>query len=110
MKRRRPRPSSTLGQSGDASSPTPRLAAALAYEPGVDPAPRVVAHGQGLLAERIIEVARAHGVPVHHDAATARILQSVEIDAHLPHELYLAVAQILVFLYTAHDGRPPVER
>lgn len=87
-----------------------RVAAALAYEPGADPAPRMVAHGQGLLAERIIEVARAHGVPIHSDPATARILQSVEIDAHVPHELYLAVAQIFVFLYTTHPGRPPVVR
>lgn len=74
-------------------------AAALSYAAGVDPAPRVVAQGQGPVAERIVAVARAHGVPVHHDPVIARVLQAVDLNDHVPQELYLAVAQILTFLY-----------
>jgi flagellar biosynthesis protein len=74
-------------------------ATALSYEFGVDPAPRVVAQGHGLVAEKIVEVARAHGVPIHHDPVIARVLQAVDVNDHVPQELYLAVAQILTFLY-----------
>lgn len=83
----------------ETARPEPRSASALSYEFGVDPAPRVVAQGQGLVAERIVEVARAHGVPIHHDPVIARVLQAVDLNDHVPQELYLAVAQILTFLY-----------
>ncbi len=92
--RRKPRPS-PLGWA-PAERPS---AAALSYESGVDRAPRVVALGLGPIAERIVEVAREHGVPIHHDAAIARVLQAVDLNDHIPHELYLAIAQILTFLY-----------
>lgn len=76
-------------------------AVALSYELGRDPAPRVVASGRGLIAERIVDVARAHGVPVHRDPTVARLLQEVDVDGVIPQELYLAVAHILTVLYRA---------
>jgi flagellar biosynthesis protein len=86
--------------------PKPR-AAALRYRKGEDEAPVVVAAGQGAVAERILEVAREHGVPIHRDPALAEVLSRMDIDEQIPPELYLVVAELLAFLYraTMADGR-----
>ena len=85
-------------------------AAALSYHPAQDAAPRVVAKGEGHLAERIIALAREHRVPIHHDPTVVRALLEVEIDGLVPPELYLAVAQVLTFLYRAQAGLAEVDR
>jgi flagellar biosynthesis protein len=68
-------------------------AVALAYEAG-DLAPRVVAKGKGLLAERIIAIAKEHDVYVHESQALLGLLMQVELDAHIPPQLYQAIAEI----------------
>ena len=78
-------------------------AVALAYEAG-DLAPRVVAKGNGLLAERIIEIAREHNVYVHESRALLGLLMQVELDAHIPPQLYQAMAEILAWLYQLEQG------
>ncbi|WP_255592308.1 EscU/YscU/HrcU family type III secretion system export apparatus switch protein [Thermosulfurimonas sp. F29] len=72
---------------------------ALKYEPEKDGAPRVVAKGQGRLAELILEVARRHGIPVREDSELVRELFRLEIEAEIPPELYEAVAVILAWAY-----------
>lgn len=74
-------------------------AAALAYKPGTDRAPRVAASGQGRVAERILETAREAGVPVREDPALAEILSRLEPGEEIPAETFRAVAEILAFLY-----------
>lgn len=76
-----------------------QLAVALGFEPGADHAPEVVAKGYGLLARRIIELAREQDVPVHEDADLAEVLSNLEVGAEIPDELYEAVAQLLAFIY-----------
>jgi flagellar biosynthesis protein len=72
------------------------LAIALHYQkPG---APRVVAKGRGEVGQRIIESARAHGVPIEQNAGLAEALSQVELDDEIPEALYRAVAQVLVFI------------
>jgi flagellar biosynthesis protein len=72
------------------------LAVALHYEkPG---APRVVAKGTGDIGQKIIETARAHGVPIEENAGLAGALSEVEIGDEIPLELYKAVAEVLIFL------------
>lgn len=79
--------------------PDPRqLAVALAYQAG-DGAPRVVAKGRGLLAEAIIERARDAGVFVHESPELVALLMQVDLDQHIPPELYIAVAELLAWLY-----------
>ncbi len=73
-------------------------AVALAYSE-TESAPRVVAKGRGVLAEKIIERARAHGVYVHESPELVALLTQVDIDQHIPSELYLAVAELLAWLY-----------
>ncbi|MBR4981671.1 MAG: EscU/YscU/HrcU family type III secretion system export apparatus switch protein [Lachnospiraceae bacterium] len=75
----------------------PKQAIALEYDPSED-APKVVASGRGLLAERIIEKAKEASVPIHQDSKLADTLSRLEIGEMIPPELYEVVAEILVFV------------
>lgn len=74
-----------------------RQAIALEYDPN-DAAPRVIASGQGVLADRIIEKAKEAKVPVHKDGKLADTLSRLEIGDMIPPELYEVVAEILIFV------------
>jgi len=74
-------------------------AVALAYEEG-DKAPRVVAKGNGFLAQEIIDRARAAGVYVHESRELVALLMQVNLDQTIPAELYVAVAELLAWLYS----------
>lgn len=76
-----------------------RQAVAIRYDIQKDAAPRVVAKGAGLLADRIIEVAREHKVHIHEDPQMVSVLAKVKIDSPVPEELYRAVAEVLAFVY-----------
>lgn len=82
----------------------PKQAAALRYEHGRDQAPKVVAKGRGKIAQRIIELARRHQVPLVEDASLANLLDALEVDSDIPPELYRAVAEVLVFVYRLNRG------
>jgi flagellar biosynthesis protein len=73
-------------------------AVALAYGAG-DPAPKVVAKGQGLVADRIIERAREAGVFVHESKELVALLMQVDLDRQIPPALYRAIAELLAWLY-----------
>ena len=77
----------------------PKKAAALKYRHGEDQAPKLVAKGRGELAERILETARRHGIPIKEDKALVEILSSLELYEDIPPQLYKAVAEILAFIY-----------
>jgi flagellar biosynthesis protein len=79
--------------------PEPRRAAALRYDPESGGAPTVVAAGSGELADRIIALAREHGVLVREDAPLAQALARLQLEAQVPPELWEAVAQALVWAY-----------
>jgi len=78
-------------------------AIALAYESG-DYAPKVVAKGKGLIAEQIIARAKEHKVFVHESKDLVALLMQVDLDDHIPPELYLAIAEILAWLYRLESG------
>lgn len=73
-------------------------ATALSYRPG-DAAPRVVARGRGLVADEIVRRAIEAGVPRVESEALVNALLRVELDAAIPPELYLAVAEVLAWVY-----------
>lgn len=81
-----------------------RMAVALAYTAGQS-APKVVARGRGLLADAIIERAREAGVYVHESPALVSLLMQVDLDQHIPPELYVAVAELLAWLYRLEHGQ-----
>ena len=78
-------------------------AVAIAYQPG-KVAPRVLAKGRGLLAEAIIAKAREHGVYVHESPELVSLLMQVDLDQYIPPELYVAVAELLAWLYRLETG------
>jgi len=81
------------------SDKRPTQAVAIHYDPENDNAPRVIASGQGAVAEQIIELARQHGIFVHQDPALTAALASIDIDSVIPLELYAVVAEVLAFAY-----------
>lgn len=88
-------------------SPAPdnkrQMAVALAYR-SHDPAPKVVAKGRGLIAQAIIERAKEHGVFVHESTDLVGLLMQVELDQSIPPQLYLAIAELLAWLYRLEKG------
>jgi flagellar biosynthesis protein len=72
------------------------LAVALQYDHAG--APRVVAKGRGAVGEKIVEVAKSHGVPIEENEALAGALAHIELGDEIPAELYKAVAEVLVFV------------
>ncbi|KON80427.2 EscU/YscU/HrcU family type III secretion system export apparatus switch protein [Azoarcus sp. PA01] len=78
--------------------PSHQEAVALTYGAG-DAAPRVVAKGRGLIAREIIERAREAGVIVHESPELVGLLMQVDLDARIPPELYVAIAELLAWLY-----------
>ncbi len=80
-------------------------AIALAYRG--DDLPRVVAKGKGAVAQKILAIAKAAEVPIHQDAALSSALGSLELNEAIPRELFLAVAQVLVFAYNLSGKSPP---
>jgi flagellar biosynthesis protein len=73
-----------------------QLAVALHYDKSG--APRVVAKGRGTIGEKIIEVAKAHDIPIEENEVLAGALSNVELGDEIPAELYKAVAEVLVFI------------
>jgi flagellar biosynthesis protein len=94
----------------DAAAAALRRAAALAYE-STDAAagrpPRVVAQGQGLVADEIIERARAAGVPIHESRELVSLLMQLDLDSHIPPALYVAVAEVLAWAWRLEHGAAP---
>ncbi len=76
-----------------------KKAAALKYKPKEDSAPKVVAKGSGRVAERILEVAKQHRIPLKEDRQLVEVLSSIDLNREIPPELYKAVAEILAFVY-----------
>lgn len=88
------------------TNPT-HLAVAIQYDQKSMKAPRVLAKGAHLVAERIVKLARASGIPVIQNIPVARALyRTVEIDSEVPPEMYMAIAEILAYVYRLKGGSP----
>jgi flagellar biosynthesis protein len=85
------------------------LAVALKYSPG-DSAPTVVAKGRGLIAEEIISRAREHGIFVHESPELVALLSQVNLDGEIPPQLYIAVAELLAWIYQVEREGVPTQR
>jgi flagellar biosynthesis protein len=72
---------------------------ALRYQPLTDRAPKVTAKGSGIVADRILELARKHAIPIREDRNLVQILSALELDKEIPAHVYRAVAEILAWVY-----------
>lgn len=83
----------------------PGKVVALRYE-GVG-APRVTAKGEGLVAEKILELAKEHHIPLHEDPNLVAVLAKLELGDEIPMALYRAVAEVIAFAYMV-SGKVPL--
>jgi len=79
-------------------------AVALKYQPDSDRAPSVIAKGQGKVAEKIIEIAREHNIHIHNDPDLIEVLSHLDLNAEIPPELYVVVAELLAFVYSLNSN------
>ena len=81
-----------------------KSAVALAYGQ-TDAAPRIVAKGRGMIAEKIISRAREHGVYVHESPELVSLLMQVDLDQRIPAQLYVVDAELLAWIYRLESGQ-----
>ena len=80
-------------------------AVALKYHAQKDTAPRVTATGKGKMAQRIIETAREHNIYVHNDPDLIEVLAQLDLQAEIPPQLYVVVAELLSFVYSLNGAK-----
>lgn len=85
-------------------------AIALEYDPKVSGAPKVSAKGSGLLAGKIIELARKHNIPIKEDPDLVQVLSRLELNQEIPSSVYKIVAEILAFVYSLNQKYPVNKR
>ncbi len=81
------------------------VAASLEYDDHYS-APLLTAKGEGRTAERIIALAKAHGIPIKEDPDLITILAKLDLGQEIPEEIYALVAEILAFVYTLNNAWP----
>ena len=80
-----------------------KSAVALKYHTENDAAPKVAAKGEGLLAERIIALAKENQIPIKEDPDLVQILSQVDINKEVPPSVYKVVAELLAFVYKLNN-------
>jgi len=79
-------------------------AVALAYDPGEGGLPRVTAKGRGELARELIRLAVENNIPIKYDPDLIQVLSTLDIGQAIPEEVYVAVAEILAFIYWVNQN------
>ncbi len=82
-----------------------KKAVALKYDASKESAPRVSAKGEGYIADRIIKIAEEHGIPVKNDPDLIEVLSGLDINEEIPPEIYVAVAELLAFVYSINSKK-----
>lgn len=90
-----------------AKDPSMKKAAALSYEHDVDPVPRLVAKGQGHMADKILEVAKANGIVIREDPDLVELLCKLEVNQFIPEKLFSAVAEVMAYVYRVNRRLEP---
>jgi len=76
-----------------------KKAVSLKYEPPTHEAPIVTAKGQGVIAEKIIAIAKKYHIPIKDDPDLVEILSQLNLDEKIPPAVYQVVAEIFAFIY-----------
>ena len=83
-----------------------KKAVAIKYDPQEDKAPKVIAKGKGIIAEKIIAIAKENKVRIYKDPDLIKTLIVIDIGEYIPPELYEAVAEVLAFVYRLNKEYP----
>ncbi|MBA3014484.1 MAG: EscU/YscU/HrcU family type III secretion system export apparatus switch protein [Proteobacteria bacterium] len=87
-----------------------KKAVAIKYDQQQDAAPRLVGKGTGVLADKIITLAKEHGIPIQANADLVEILSHLNLNQEIPAETYVLVAEILAFVYRTNQSYTPPKR
>ncbi|MEH7387056.1 EscU/YscU/HrcU family type III secretion system export apparatus switch protein [Bacillus sp. JJ1521] len=79
-------------------------AVALSYDEKVDSEPKVVAKGQGIIAQNLIEMAKKHEIPIQEDIALVELLGELKLNEGIPEALYQVIAEVFAFIYQMEKG------
>ncbi len=82
-----------------------KKAVALTYDKQKDDAPKIIAKGEGFIAQKIIDLAKEHDIPIKDDPDLIEVLSSLDINEEIPSEIYVAVAELLAFVYSSNSNR-----
>jgi len=83
-----------------------KKAVSLKYEPVKDSAPKITAKGQGVVADKIIALAKENNIPIHEDPDLVEILSKLDLEEEIPPTVYVLVAEILAFVYRMNERWP----
>ena len=83
-----------------------KKAVALKYDHDSNAAPKVVAKGAGYIAEQILSLAEENDIHVHEDPDLLNILAALDLQSEVPEHLYIAIAEILAFVYQLNNSLP----
>ncbi len=83
--------------------PPIKKAVALRYDFERENAPRIIGTGSGKLAERLIELAREHDIPIQEDSDLVEILSRLNLNEEIPPSTYIIVSEILAFIYRTNE-------
>lgn len=100
---------SDLTPSNIKKKPKSQTAVAITGGLSEDDIPRITAAGRGKLAEQILQLAFANGIKVREDSALAEMLAKIELDSPIPSEAFLAVAEVLSYVYKANNEPNPFD-
>lgn len=89
--------------------PAKSVAVSLKYDLKTDDIPEITAAGRGKIAEKILQIALENNIPVREDGTLAEMLAAIEIDSPIPSEAFMAVAEILSYVYQANGTLEPFE-
>lgn len=102
-------PISDLTPSNIKKKPKSQTAVAITGGLSEDDIPRITAAGRGKLAEQILQLAFDNGIKVREDSALAEMLAKIELDSPIPSEAFLAVAEVLSYVYKANNEPNPFD-
>ncbi|MBU0967435.1 MAG: EscU/YscU/HrcU family type III secretion system export apparatus switch protein [Proteobacteria bacterium] len=80
-----------------------KKAVALRYDKEKDASPKVIGKGTGLLAEKLLKLAKVHDIPIHEDADLVEVLSRLDLNEEIPESTYFIVAEILAFVYRTNQ-------
>jgi flagellar biosynthesis protein len=80
-------------------------ATALGYNKKEDIAPKMLSSGKGFVAQKIIEIAKEHNIPLYENAELVEILSLIEVNEYIPMEVYAIVAEIFSYIYEENEKK-----
>ncbi len=82
-----------------------KAAVAINYNKEKDIAPKIIAKGKGVLADKIIEIAKKNNIPLYEDPDLIEILSKLDLGQEIPPELYKIIAEVLIYIYKSNNKK-----